>query len=246
MKQAIFELLILIGRPAAGKSEIIDYLQRLPAEERRQRFHLGDLHIIDDFPMIWTWFEEDYILSKILDQPRLHTDSEGFFLHNYQWDLLIRRLGMEFEKFRRDQSENMRDHTVIIEFSRGTEHGGYQAAFSNLSPEIMNRAAVLYVSVPFEESLRKNELRFNPERPDSILEHSLPEKKLRRLYAEDDWSTLSSPDPNYLLLESEQIPYVSFENRDDVTTGPPGPLGERLEGDLDHLWRLHYSRKAAA
>ena len=34
------------------------------------------------------------------------------------------------------------------------------------------------VQVSFAESLRKNRKRFNPERPDSILEHAVDEKKL--------------------------------------------------------------------
>ena len=34
-----FRALVLIGRPAAGKSEVIKYLRELPAEQRLLRFH---------------------------------------------------------------------------------------------------------------------------------------------------------------------------------------------------------------
>ena len=37
----IFPVLILNGRPAAGKSEIIDYLKGLPVEERIRRFRIA-------------------------------------------------------------------------------------------------------------------------------------------------------------------------------------------------------------
>jgi hypothetical protein len=46
-----FDILLLIARPAAGKSEIIDYLKNLPQDERRRRFHIGEFDEIDDFPM---------------------------------------------------------------------------------------------------------------------------------------------------------------------------------------------------
>ena len=47
-----------------------------------------------------------------------------------------------------------------------------------LPDNLLGRAAVVYVRVSFEESLRKNSLRFNPQRPDSILEHALPDETL--------------------------------------------------------------------
>ena len=60
-----FEILILLGRPASGKSEVIDHLKKTPVEERLARFHIGAFEEIDDFPMLWTWFEEDAILEKL-------------------------------------------------------------------------------------------------------------------------------------------------------------------------------------
>ena len=60
----IFDILFLLARPAAGKSEIIHYLQNLDEKERSSRFHIGKMHVIDDFPMLWTWFEEDDLLKR--------------------------------------------------------------------------------------------------------------------------------------------------------------------------------------
>lgn len=62
------------------------------------------------------------------------------------------------------------------------EHGGYQCAFDNLSDEILDDMAILYLNLSWEESLRKNRKRFNPSRPDSIFEHGLPDEKLETLY----------------------------------------------------------------
>ncbi len=97
-----FQTIILIGRPASGKSEIIAYLKQLDPLECQRRFHIAQLDILDDFPMLWAWFEEDHILSQTLGQPRLHTDEQGYFKYAYLWHVLIERLGLEYAKRLRD------------------------------------------------------------------------------------------------------------------------------------------------
>ncbi len=237
MTKNTFDIILLMGRPASGKSEIINYLKNSTEAKRRENFHIGKLDFLDDFPMLWTWFEEDYILENILKKPRLHTDSDGYFKEKYFWHLLIERFNLEYPK--RLRQENYHDeHTLIIEFSRGSEHGGYAEAFQHLGDEILKHAAILYVNVSFEESLRKNRRRFNPDRPDSILEHGLPDKKLERLYKEVDWESFSKPNPKHIAIRDLKIPYAVFENEDDVTTDTPSLLAERLEETLAKLWDL--------
>ena len=224
---ADFPVIILLGRPAAGKSEVIDYLKRTPVSDRLQRFGIGHFEEIDDFPMLWTWFEEDAILSNILQRPRVHTDEDGYFLYRYQWDLLIERIGLEYQKKLRDPVYH--EHTTtIIEFSRGSEHGGYASAFEHLSDTILEKALILYISVPYEESLRKNRKRFNPERPDSILEHGLPDEKLERMYKLVDWDELSSASPTHIGIKGHDVPYVVLENMPSKTDDPE-LLGPALE-----------------
>jgi hypothetical protein len=241
MSETFFPVLILNARPAAGKSEIIHALKTTAVEERIARFHVGPLHILDDFPIIWSWFEEDHLLETVFHQPRLHTTVDEYFLTNDLWHLLIQRLSLEYEKWRRDTPESQ---TVILEFSRGAECGGYEGAYKHLSREILDRAACLYVDVTYEESLRKNRARFNPERPDSILEHSLPDEKLERLYRDDDWESFSSRDPQYLTVQDIHVPYVNFQNDDDVTSKGGEALYQRLEERLGALWSLWQRRPA--
>ena len=236
--QDAFSLLILIGRPASGKSEITDFLKRTPPDFRRKKFHIADLDILDDFPMLWMWFEEDHLLSEKLGQPRLHTNADGYFKYPYLWHLLIERFNLEYCKRLRNNPAYHDYTTLIVEFSRGTEHGGYTEAFAHLSDEILRRAAVVYVNVPFEESLRKNRRRCNPNRPESILEHSLPDDKLERLYRDDDWAALTANHPNVITVLSTRVPYTVFENQDDVTTHKPDLLAARLEEILGRLWTL--------
>lgn len=237
MSKDSFDLLLLIGRPASGKSEIIDYLVHANADERRRRFYVGEIEVLDDFPMLWTWFEEDDILSRKLGLPRLHSDANGYFDPPALWHLLIERLSLEYSKRLRDPAYH--EHTTaLIEFSRGSEHGGYREAFQHLSDEILGRAAIVYVKVSFAESLRKNRRRFNPVRPDSILEHGLSDEKMERLYRQDDWAEMAPGGNGFLEVNRQHIPYVVFENEDDITTGKPDLLGARIETTLGWLWKI--------
>jgi hypothetical protein len=240
-KKNTFDILLLIARPGAGKSEVIDYLKSIPLKVRARRFHIGELEEIDDFPMLWAWFEEDHLLEK-MGHARLHTDRDGYFLHQYLWDVLIERIALEYEKRQRGASDEDQAITTILEFSRGTEHGGYRSAFSHLPSEMLNKMAVLYIDVSWEESLRKNRKRFNPDRPDSILEHSLPDSKLDRLYREVDWPEVTGGDPQYVPIQGIRVPYVEFDNSDDVTTRRGDALGNRLEGCLQTLWLVYKDR----
>ena len=239
--QPIFKILTLLARPAAGKSEVMDYLKRTPLDERIQRFHVGEIAELDDFPMLWTWFEEDALLER-MGHPRMHTDKDGYFLHQYQWDLLIERICLDYQKLVRDHPDYHQTHTVLVEFSRGTEHGGYRSAFEHISQEVAQKMAVLYLDVSWEESLRKNRKRFNPNKPDSILEHGLEDAKLERLYKEVDWLDVSAGDPKRLHINGQVVPYVVFDNSDDVTTPRGEELGKRLQSCLESLWDS-YSKK---
>ena len=191
----------------------------------------------DAWKHVWTWFEEDAILEKILKKPRIHTDKDGYFLYEYQWHLLIERISMDYSKKLRDHEAYHSEYTSLLEFSRGSEHGGDKAAFQHLSEEILRKAALVYIDVSYQESKRKNRRRFNPNKPDSILEHGLPDEKLERLYRDVDWEEVSRPDPHFLTIKGYQVPYVIFHNEPEITDKPQ-ELGAHLEEILQKLWEL--------
>jgi hypothetical protein len=230
-----FDILCLLARPAAGKSEVIHYLKNLDPAERLQRFHIGEILELDDFPMLWTWFEEDDLLQK-MGYPRLHIDKDGYFSAPHLWNLLIQRIGLEYSKKKRDIPDLDKRYTVLVEFSRGKEHGGYAEAFEHISEEMSQKMSILYLQVSWEESLRKNRKRFNPEKPDSILEHGLPDEKLERLYRSDDWNEITAGSKDTITIEGNAVPCVTMPNEDDVTTKGGEILGRRLEEALTQLW----------
>lgn len=230
----IFPSILLIARPGAGKSEIINYLKNTAVKERRNRFHVGKMAEIDDFPFLWRWFEEDALLSE-MGKERLYTDSGGYFKETHLWDLLIKMINLDYKKFIRD-TQNDGEKTVLLEFSRGKEHGGYKRALPLLSSEILKNLSIMYVNVSWDESLRKNKSRFNPDKPDSILEHGLPDEKLERLYRDCDFKEISASSENSLTINEVKVPYAVFENEDDVTSAMGQDLGDRLEETLSRLW----------
>jgi len=238
MNKNTFDILLLHGRPAAGKSEVIDFLKKQQVDTRVKHFHIDRFQEIDDFPMLWTWFEEDDILSK-MDKPRLHTTKDGFFKEIWFWDLLIERINLEYRKRVRDIDDYHHYYTSIIEFSRGSEHGGYNYAYKHLSKEILERAAILYIDVSYSESLRKNRKRFNPDRPDSILEHGLDDSKMEALYKEVDWEEFTAGDSEYVEVNGLSIPYVVLDNEDDVTTERGEELGRRINECMSNLWKSY-------
>ncbi len=245
MSKDTFDILFLIARPAAGKSEIIDYLKRRPEEVRRSAYHIGPFTELDDFPILWAWFEEDDILER-MGLARLHSDADGYFLFSALWHVLIERLGVAYGKLLRDRPDfHQAGGTVIVEFARGAEHGGFAAAFDHFPEVMLRRGAILYIDVSWEESLRKNHARFNPARPDSILEHGLRDSTLERLYRESDWPQFSAGDPDFIRIHGIPVPYASFPNMDDVTTGRGPALGARLEQVLGKLWLRYALHKEA-
>ncbi len=236
MEKTIFKTIFLIGRPAAGKSEIIDFLKKTPVEERIERFHVGEFEEIDDFPFIWERFEDDMILEK-LGMERVWTTKDLYFKDDRLWDFFLEKINLAYEKKTRDDPAYHHRKTAIIEFARGGKEGWRHAFHKVLSKKLLDGSAILYIHVTYEESLRKNRRRFNPERPDSILEHSLPDEKMERLYKLSDWDEFSAPHPEILEIQGKRIPYVIFDNMPEKTDDP-AKLGPALEESLQRLWRI--------
>ena len=245
MKKNIFDIIILNGRPAAGKSEVIDFLKRVPVEERIERFHIGEFEEIDDFPILWEQFEDDDILQE-MGLPRLI--SEATFEYNgktydghvfrdkWYWNFLIKKINFIYWKKLKEDPGYHDNRTAIIEFSRGSEHGGFKTAYSYLSDEILSKSATLYINVTWEESLMKNRRRYNPDKPDSILEHGLEDLKLEKLYKESDWAEFISPDNDFLHVGNHKVPYGIFENMPEKTDDP-AKIGPHLEEVLKTVWK---------
>ena len=250
MGRDTFDIIILNGRPAAGKSEVIDFLKQIPLEERIQRFHVGEFEENDDFPILWERFEDDDIYTRHGKERLISNNTFTYegktypgytFKDKFFWNFLMEKLDLIYQKRLRDDPSYHDKYTMIFEFSRGTEHGGFKEAYNYLSDEVLRKAVTVYIAVSWEESLRKNRRRYNPDKPDSILEHALEDKKLEMLYKGSDWDEFCSADPNYLKVKNIDVPYGIFNNEPEITDQFP-KLGAHLEDVLNHLWQLQQKR----
>ncbi|CAG0946019.1 hypothetical protein ANRL1_02713 [Anaerolineae bacterium] len=230
----IFPVIILIGRPAAGKSEVIDYLKKLPEDERCAKMHVAPFDEIDDFIWVWETFEEDDIRSKH-GRPRQNTTPDYFFTDPFIWNLYIEKMNLAFAKRLARDANCLRDRTVIIEFARGGENG-FGEAFAYLSDEILRRAVIVYINVSYAESVRRNHKRARKGLEDSILYHSLPDAKMERYYQTNDWDKLSGGKREGIIeIKNHRVPFAVFQNEPEKTDDP-SKLGPALEEVFEQLW----------
>lgn len=157
--------------------------------------------------------------------------------------------------------------TVVIEFARGGADGsslplpapfGYRYSLSRLAPEILDRAAILYIWVTPEESRRKNLARTDPNDPGSILHHGVPNAVMYGDYGCDDmqWLLDHAGRAHTVSVERDgrrwQLPIGRFDNRADLTTFVRDDLGRwnpadtaKLRAGLERAFsELHAARGA--
>src|SRR5450830_1841551 len=222
------DVILLIGRPAAGKSETIDFLKQLPDERRLQEYHIAPFEELDDFLYVWQTFEDDNIREH-MGLPRRDTDANLYFLDD--------RIDLDFRKKLARDPLFLEHHTVMMEFARGGENG-FANAFQHLSDDVLSRATILYIDVSFEESLRKNRRRYRPEQADSILYHSLEDAKMERYYKDNDWERLSGGyDEGFIAVKGHQVPFAVFHNEPEKTLDPE-LLGTALRDATGRLVKL--------
>ena len=211
-------ILIITGRPAAGKSEVIDFLKKADPKTRLDQFHIADFEELDDFVYVWETFEIDDILTRH-GKPRIWTDEKYWFKEHFIWNLYMERINLEYrKKLARDPAYHDKK-TVLIEFARGGEKG-ITEALNVLHEDILRRASLMYIKVSYEESVRKNRRRARKGEEDSILYHSLPDEKMDFYYKTNDWEKIEAADPGFIDVKGFKIPYAVFQNEPEKTLDP--------------------------
>jgi len=152
-------------------------------------------------------------------------------------------------------SQDRTGKTIVIECARGGPNGsafpitpphGYMSAFQQLSLQILERAAVLYVWVDPAESRRKNIERGRPDGQGSILHHSVPMEVMLAHYGCDDmaWLMEQSDRPDTVRVDRLEavgdryvsrtfhLPAARFDNRQDKTSFVRAPQSEWKAEDI--------------
>ncbi|MGB2982808.1 MAG: hypothetical protein WBC63_02970, partial [Candidatus Bipolaricaulia bacterium] len=235
-----FDILLLLGRPASGKSEFIDFFTSRSAAVRAKEYHIGPFGVIDDFPILWALFEDDD-LWQALGRPRLYSRrcNGNYAVTDYGlWPFLIGKIDRHAAASLR-RPGGLARRTLIVEFSRGGS-SGYADALSSLSSEVLKRAAILYVSVSFEESWRRNVARYDEADRGGILTHSVPREEMEKTYGTDDWKHLAREGVGTIDVGGIPVPYATMPNEPESKN--PDVLGPRYRTALDSLFATWKSR----
>jgi len=240
----IFRHLLILGRPACGKSEFIDFLKH-SAGETRHRLHIGRFEEVDDFPWLCEKFQDDAIWQKA-GYERLYTEEYmpgnpgmaprgaklfDFCMHKFNEVIASQYLGRE---------DFYRDSTLLIEFSRGGIDG-FRKALHLLDRAILEPAAIFYIDVSREESWRRNVARYQEKLRHSILAHMVPRQTYEHFYDVNDWAGLTGGrSAGWLGVNGVDVPFVTMNNEPESTD--PVVLEERYGDALGRLWELRSER----
>ncbi|HDL86074.1 MAG TPA: hypothetical protein ENH11_07100 [Candidatus Acetothermia bacterium] len=231
-----FDIILLLGRPAAGKSEFIDFMHKTPIAQRARDYHIAPFEALDDFPLLWEKCVEDDLWES-MGKGRLYSRraEENYAITNSDiWEFLIKRLDQQVAEII-SHPRALAKKTLIIEFARGGEHG-YAEALSQLSPEILKRAVILYVSVSFKESWRRNVARYDEKRRSGLLTHSVPRAEMEATYGTDDWFDIAPDSHRRIDVKGANVPYVTMNNEPE--SKDPQVLSPRYGIALDALHSL--------
>ena len=228
-----FDVLLLLGRPAGGKSEFIDFFTSCPPSVAASEYRIAPISVVDDFPILWELFRDDDLWEQ-LGRPRLYSrrcDGNYAVTDPGLWPFLIGRINRTISDLR--ALDHAAGRTLIVEFSRGGPTG-YRDALAALSPEILRRAAILYISVSFEESWRRNIARYDRDNRGGILTHSVPREEMEKTYGVDDWSDLAHAPVGVIDVAGIRVPYATMPNEPE--SNDPAVLGPRYQGALVSLY----------
>jgi hypothetical protein len=242
---SLFRHLLVLGRPACGKSEFIDFLKHADPDVRRRRLHIGRFEEVDDFPWLWEKFQEDVIWERAGYEP-LYTQEympgnpgmapKGAKLFDWcmhKFNDVITRQYLSRPTF-------YDEATLLIEFSRGGANG-FGRALGMLARDVLAPAAIFYIKVSREESWRRNVARYQEKLRHSILAHMVPRETYDYFYDTNDWEELTGDRPSgWLDVKGVQVPFVSMNNEPESTD--PAVLEQRYAAALGELWALRSSR----
>lgn len=242
MKNA-FDHLIIIGRPACGKTEFIDFIKhKMTDEERLEKFHIAPFEEIDDFPWLWEKCVEDDMWEKVGARRIVSKISEHAYTvtnHDF-WNFLIEKFNHTIEMKYLCNLSFYEKKTLLIEFSRGRKDA-YKNALNYFSEHVLERSAIFHIRVSFEESMRRNEARYQEKLKHSLLAHKVPDEQMRDYYRVDDWDELTDGKTDgYLILNGAKVPYVTMGNEPESTDS--SILKPRYGSSLNRLWELYRDR----
>jgi hypothetical protein len=243
---AIFEHLFVLGRPAGGKSEFIAFMKALPDDERAARFGIGRFEEVDDFPWLFeACLADDEREARGEQRVASERTAEGYNITQPKFrGSLVAHFNDAIASKYLSNPRFYDEGTLLIEFARG-RGDGFRESLERFLPEILRRAAILYIQVSFEESFRRNSARYRPGLEESILFHKVPDRDMLGFFRENDWHDLTGGAPDgWLDVAGVRVPFVSMNNEPETTD--PVALRQRYARALGRLLHLYHRRAQGA
>ena len=238
----LFRHLLVLGRPACGKSEFIDFLKHADPDVRRRRLHIGRFEEVDDFPWLWQACEEDDA-REATGERRLVSERtpEGYNITRPKFrGSLVDRFNEKIAADYLSRPSFYDEGTLLIEFARGVGDG-FRESLERFRSDILSRGAILYIQVSFEESFRRNNARYRKGQEESILFHKVPDRDMLGFFRDNDWADITAGAPDgWLALAGVRVPFVSMHNEPESTD--PLVLRARYAGALGRLMELYRTR----
>lgn len=234
-----FDNLILLGRPASGKSEFIDFVKKTPIQDRISLFHIGQIEELDDYKFLAQKFQEEDIWQKVTGSAKYsHKEQGGNTIDDIRlFDFALSCVNQLAVLRYVPNQQFYEEGTLFIEFSRGCDLK-YADSLAMLDAEVLKRAAIFYVNTSFEECWRRNVARFQEKAKHSILAHMVPRTEMERTYLTDDWKELTQGrEVGTMTVKGINVPFVTLDN--EIESKDPIVLTERYKTALAKLKKLY-------
>jgi hypothetical protein len=236
-----FDNIILTGRAGCGKSELIDFLKGISLGERLSKYHIGQFMELDDHQWFWELGENDDMWER-LGRERIYTKNVGCGYVPFDQDLVYDGfLNMKMNRELMDISEKDEDlygeNTIFAEFARGGKFG-YEKVFKIFHANVLKKSAIFFIDNSYEESIRRNNARFEESKKHSVLAHKVPDEEMESYYLINDWQQLTGgKQDGYLDINGISVPFVTVLNEPEVLD--PKLIEERFSPPLKKLWELY-------
>ncbi len=136
----IFDIVLLLGLPASGKSEIRRLMANMPETELEKDFHIGKTIDMDDFPYVFIMRKIDEVLEKI-NQPRIfYLSDEKPFTDPRDWLTLIHLLNEDYRdlKLKRTFKGESAPHFLMKRIDSAGQKVGISQRLQKLPKNILD------------------------------------------------------------------------------------------------------------